>query len=293
MKAVALAALVILAGAAASHAQTTGSIEPSNWGAPALNNPQNPVSYGADATGVNNSANAFQNAIKVGDLDVPAGTFRIDSAVQVPSNRNIRCEPGAALKYTTTGDIAMFQWNGTVGGSVFNCHFQGSYYNAQGKPGPASSAFQEFLFIQSIGGVGGGLTIANNDFNGIGGWIAAIQLYANDANQPGPQNNLITHNTFEHCGAYAVQITSGKNNTVSYNTLTDCNGFIEADDTGQENTGNVIDHNTLTYVYGVAQWNPGPAYLALTCGASPQGFNYGGNTCSNNTVIGFSARAIH
>ncbi len=255
-------------------------------------NAQNPIDYGADPTGVTNSAAAFQSAIDVGDVDVPAGVFRIDTPVSVPDNRNIRCELGSALAMTTSGNLAMFQWNGSTGGSVFNCQFRGNNYNVSAKPA-TSSAFQEFLFIQSIGGHGGGLTIAKNDFNGIGGWVAAISIYGGDNNQPGPQNNLITYNSFEHCGLYAVQLTSGTNNTISYNTLNDCDGFIEADDLGQLNTGNIVDHNTLTFVYGVGQWGPGlPAYNELSCGASPSGFNYSGNICSNNTVSGTSSHIL-
>ena len=261
--------------------------------APSLNNPQNPIKYGGDPSGNSNSISAFQSAINAGDLDVPAGLFRLDGTVFVPSNRNIRCEAGSALEYTTTGNIAMFEWRGSSGGSVFNCTFRGNNYNINRKPG-TSFAFQEFLFIQSVGGKGGGLTIANNDFNGIGGWTGAIQLYASDVNQPGPKNNLITQNSFEHCGLYALQLTSGAYNTISYNTLNDCAGFVEADDPGQINTGNIIDHNTLTFVFGIGQWGPGlPAYNELTCGASPAGFNYSGNTCSNNIVSGSAGVTAH
>jgi hypothetical protein len=187
----------------------------------------------------------------------------------------------------------MFEWRGSSGGSVFNCQFRGNNYNLNKKPG-TSYAFQEFLFIQSVGGNGGGLTIANNDFNGIGGWTAAIQLFASDVNQPGPQNNLITNNTFEHCGLYALQLTSGAYNTISYNVLSDCAGFVEADDLLQVNTRNVIDHNTLRFVFGIGQWGPGlPAYNELTCGAAPGTFTYLGNTCSNNIVSGSPGAPAH
>jgi hypothetical protein len=42
---------------------------------PALNNAQNPISYGADPTGANDSTAAFQNAVDAGDLYItcPAG----------------------------------------------------------------------------------------------------------------------------------------------------------------------------------------------------------------------------
>src|SRR5216683_89098 len=121
---------------------------------PPLANAQNPVNYGADPTGVNNSAAGFQSAIDMGDLDVPAGMFRIDSSVYVLDDRNIRCEPGSALLMTTIGNLAMFQWNDSTKGSVFNCRFRGINYN---KDIPSfSSGSQDFLFIQSIGGHGGG-----------------------------------------------------------------------------------------------------------------------------------------
>src|SRR6266851_9677310 len=68
---------------------------------PPLANAQNPVDYGADPTGAANSAAAFQSAINAGDLDVPAGIFRIDGSVNIVDNTNIRCEPGAVLRYTT------------------------------------------------------------------------------------------------------------------------------------------------------------------------------------------------
>jgi hypothetical protein len=262
--------------------------------APPLTNARNPVSFGADPGGGRNSARAFQKALDGGDLDVPAGLFRIDSTVYVPSNRNIKCEPGAALEYTTTGNIAMFNWSGTSVGSVFGCQFRGTNYNIKGKPAE-SDAFQEFIFVQSIEGKGGSdLTIANNDFNGIGGFIGAIQLFSSDRNEPGPHDNLITHNSFEHCGLYAVQLVSGRNNIISHNDLTDCNGFVEADNLRQATIGNLIDHNTLTFVYGVGQWGPGlPGYNELSCGASPEGFDYSGNTCSNNVVSGSANVPAH
>jgi hypothetical protein len=290
-------AMLAAAIAAASLTRTSFATTPqsdSGIAAPALNNPQNPVSYGADPAGAADSAAAFQRAVEAGDLDVPPGLFRIDGSVHVPGSRNIRCEPGSALEYTTTGNLAMFNWSGTSNGSVFNCRFRGVNYNVNGKAA-ASSAFQQFIFAQSLGGEGGSnLTIANNDFNGIGGFIAAIHIYASDRNQPGPHNILITHNTFEHCGLYAVQLTSGHDNIISYNTLVDCNGFVEADDLGQMNTGNIIDHNTLLFIHGVGQWGPGlGGYNEMSCGAWPQGFDYSGNTCSNNVVTGFSGTPAH
>src|SRR6266851_5770208 len=67
-----------------------------------LNNPQNPISYGADASGTNDSTSSFQNAINAGDLDIQAGVYKILSSVSVPDRRNIRCEAGAAIVNRTS-----------------------------------------------------------------------------------------------------------------------------------------------------------------------------------------------
>jgi len=148
------------------------------------------------------------------------------------------------------------------------------------------------LFIYSINRWSrGGITIADNDFNGIGGWTGAIAIYSSDANQPGPANNLITYNSFEHCSADAIQLTSGQYNIISHNTVNDCSGMIEADDAGQQNTGNVIDSNHSTFTYGTGAANKYGQNIwnnVFTCGASCSGkaCNYSGNTCSNNIVDG-------
>ena len=258
---------------------------------PALVNPQNPVTYGADATGVSDSASAFQSAINAGDLDVPAGDYLINTQVTVPSNRNIRCEAGSDLRYTSTANnFYMLLWDGTMNGSVFNCHFRGPNYNlTTGKS--FLSVNQKFLqFWSTSGSTGGGTVVASNDFNGVGGFVGAIHIYSTGS-QPAPSNLLITYNSFEDCGHYAVQLTAGVNNTISHNTLYDCNGMVESDNTSQQMSGNLVDSNHSTYVYGTgyAQANSQNYYFNyFTCGESCSGgsCNFNGNTCSNNIVDG-------
>jgi hypothetical protein len=113
-------------------------------------------------------------------------------------------------------------------------------------------------------------------------------IYGSDINQPGPQNNLVTYNSFEHCGLYALQLTSGMNNTVSHNTLNDCSGFVEGDDTGQVNTGNVIDSNHLTFTFGIGWSYPTGGCNCLRGGDTAGGipFDYSGNIVTNNIVDG-------
>jgi hypothetical protein len=194
----------------------------------------------------------------------------------------------------------MFVMNGTVGNSVFGCNFRGPNADLVGKP-PPNPVFQSFIQINSVGGVSSNNIIAGNDFNGIGGFTGAIMIYGSDGNQPGPQTNVIANNAFEHCGYYAVQLTSGTNNSISQNTMNDCSCCVEADDTGQVNTGNVIDSNHLTFTYGIGMNYPGCSvgcgWNQLTCGTSMSGgaFNYSGNSCTNNIVDGttFSSLQEH
>lgn len=266
----------------------------------ALNNPQNPVSYGADTTGKNDSTSAFQSAINAGDLSVPAGTYKILGTVTVPDTRNIRCDSGAALvNQTSSSSWTMFEFDGNTSGSVFDCQFRGVNYNVNAHPDNQRN-FERFIFIQSMGtgGTSGNILIVGNDFNGVGGFVGAVMIYGNDRNQPPPHNVRIAYNTFEHCGYYAVQLTSGTNNRIDHNTLNDCAGFVEADDTGQQNTGNVIDSNHLTFIYGIGMnypgCNPGCGFNGLTGGADASGayFDYSGNEVSNNIVDGTNPSTI-
>jgi hypothetical protein len=260
----------------------------------ALNNPQNPVSYGADASGASDSTTAFQHAINAGDLDVQAGVYKILGTVHVPDARNIRCEAGAALaNQTSSSSWTMFKLDGNTSGSIFNCHFRGPNYNINAQPGNQRN-FEQFITIQSVNnnGTTGNILISGNDFNGVGGFVGSIVIYANDSNQPPPHNVRIAYNTFQHCGYYAVQLGSGENNLIDHNTLNDCSGFAEADDTAQANTGNVFDSNHLTFTYGIGMnypgCNPGCGFNGLTGGSNASGgyFNYSGNTVKNNIVDG-------
>jgi hypothetical protein len=262
----------------------------------ALNNPQNPVSYGADATGRNDSTSAFQSAINAGDLDIQAGTYKILGTVTVPGVRNVRCESGASLINQSSSAFIMFELDGNTGGSFFNCHFRGPNYNINASPSVQNFS-QNFIWEQSIGNLGttGNLQIVGNDFNGIGGYTGAIGIYGGDPNQPPPHNIRIRYNTFEHCGYYAVQVTSATNSLIDHNTTNDCSGWVEADDTGQENTGIVIDSNIMNFTYGVGQANPGGnGFDGLTGGSDASGsfFNYSGNTVSNNVMGGTHASSI-
>src|ERR1700730_14656390 len=70
---------------------------------PALNNPVNPGSNGADSTGNKDSTQAFQSAVNAVNLYISTpGTYLFNGGrgVCVPSNRTIECAPGVTLKTT-------------------------------------------------------------------------------------------------------------------------------------------------------------------------------------------------
>src|SRR3984893_6093544 len=110
---------------------------------PPLTNPQNPISYGADATGASDSTSAFKSAAGAGDIDVPAGTFLINTGGINLNGRNLRCESGAIFKQTVLAQRTMFQIDGA--GSVFNCDFRGPYYNVNGAG--YQTFFEDFLHL--------------------------------------------------------------------------------------------------------------------------------------------------
>jgi hypothetical protein len=256
---------------------------------PPLTNPQNPISYGADPTGVSDSTSAFNSAAAAGDLDVPAGTYLLQAGGSLGS-RNMRCESGVVLNQPTlAANRAMFQIDGS--GSVFNCNFQGPYYNVNGAG--YQDFFEDFLHLNPPST---GYRIIGNTFNGSGGYSGAIDVYASDAQQPPPTNGIIGWNTFSHCDYYAVQLTSGTNFTIENNTNQDCAGYIEADSTGQANTGNIVIGNHLTFTYGTGWANSVARSWGneLTCGtdAGNSPFDYSGNICQNNIVDGTASSMI-
>ena len=251
-----------------------------------LTNPQDPISYGADPTGKNDSSAAFRNAASAGDIDVPPGNFLINSNV-ILGARNLRCESGATLIQTAMAQHFMLMVSGS--GSVFNCHFRGPYADTNI---PGFNLFPEdFIHLTPPSS---GYQIVGNDFNGSAGWTGAIDVYTRGGT---PATDFeIGWNTFEHCAYYAVQVTSGQNGLFDNNTAQDCAGFVEADTSSQMNTGNVADSNHFTFIYGTGWTNHGAGRWAseFTCGQSASGnpYDYAGNLCENNIIDGPHASVL-
>src|SRR5262249_2387224 len=93
---------------------------------PALANPVNPVSFGADNTGVNDSTSAFQSAVNQSDVLVPAGTYLLNGNVEIFGEiRNIRCASGVTLKTTTVSNTQPMIWFAANRGSLAGCTLDG------------------------------------------------------------------------------------------------------------------------------------------------------------------------
>jgi len=186
-------------------------------------------------SGVTDDSGCFQTAMSIGgDVQINAGHYCINTihdsnassaGVDIPNGRNIRCGSGTG----SASDIAnivmdyskqhfgMFTMQGT--GSVMGCGFRGPNYNIS--PHPIDDGQPEY-FIGMQNSTAGAL-IANNDFHGVGGFLAAIQGYGGTSTHP----NVIEYNTAEQCGHYFTQISFGDYFLIDHNTLVDCNCCVE------------------------------------------------------------------
>ncbi len=253
-------------------------------------NPVNPPYY-ADPTGRRDSTAAFAAALRGGDVWVSAGHYKITGHLYFPSNRHMECAPNAFLEnlspWGSETSHQMIDMQSTNNSSIFNCGFRGPNADIRGRP---RASLTGSYFIKVIGPGGSNNQIIGNDFNGNGGYTGAVNIYSSDSQQPPPVGTRIEYNTAEHCGYYFVQVTSSIGAVIRYNRLLDCSGFIEADDFGQINRGNLVDSNLLTFIYGVgcrdsiiSNCN---GFNGLSGGDWPRGYNYSGNTVSNNVVNG-------
>lgn len=254
---------------------------------PPLVNPQDPTSYGGDPSGNSDSSTAVRAALAAGDLHILSGQlFWVNNTVSIPTNRNILCDSTSGGFKQVNFNIPIFRFSGSNTG-LFDCGFRGPNYN---NPFPIANQNSGDFIDVGYGGHNSNVKIIGNDFNGQAGWTGAIILYESAGGQPPVNNTEISYNTFEHCGYYAVQVTSATNTHIHHNTLNDCSGFIESDNTGQANTGNVVDHNHLSFIHGTGNSirGGGKFYSELSCGSSCGGkaCNFSGNYCHDDIIDG-------
>ena len=139
--------------------------------------PVNPLSYGADNTGVNSSSDAFQNAVNAGDVLIPAGTYKITTQISVPNNRNVRCADPATvtISFPQSTNGYAFLWAGTGPGSIANCTFTGTN---TAHPAGYVAANQWNHFVKREYGAHD-VWIGNNYFRNCWG-NACVHTYTND-----------------------------------------------------------------------------------------------------------------
>jgi hypothetical protein len=252
---------------------------------PQLIHPVSPLSYGAKGDGVTDDTAAFQAAVNADDVLIPPGTYKISGQVLVPSNRNIQCQSLTTVllnPQTHTGGNAIFFVKGSQNWSISNCTLQGT--NTSTPPGYDSVNEWNFLVEvdAAVGSPNGNGLVTGNILKG--SWAnSALTVYGNDFT--GPYSNItIAGNEFYNCGHYGISLISAVNSHISYNKAVDCSMGSEADDLGQQNAGNVWDHNYVGKVQG-SGYNQQGGFTFLSCG-SAAGFNYSGNTCEYNTIDG-------
>jgi hypothetical protein len=158
--------------------------------------------------------------------------------------------------------------------SVTGCTFEGT--NTSLPPGfdPA----QEFNIGIEVWAPGGHNMITRNTFRHFWG-NAAVSIYGSGGNSS--DHNVVSLNTFENNGIYGAVIVDGRYNLMSYNQFINCSVGLEPDDTGQSNTGNIVEHNVIK---NDGKGRPDGVYLRL--GGYPAGFNYNGNQANFNQVEG-------
>lgn len=242
---------------------------------------------------------ALQSAITAGDLNVAAGCYEITGNVIWPSSRHVQCahdsafKPLAYFKNETSGQWIMNDWDGTNYDSIYYCGFRGPNYNKGSQPVFSSNA--EAFIREQIGGstMTTNAQIVGNDFNGVGGFLAAVYITAGGSSTIGNDGTFIGYNTFEYCGYNAVQEGGTSNSRVVFNTMSDCSIDLEADVGTWLFIGNVIDHNTMTFTFGVGdvQPNGGSGFNGLTCG-NVGTVDYSKNVCQNNVLLGTHASGI-
>ena len=260
---------------------------PGGYANPTLSNPVNPLSYGADNTGVNSSSDAFQNAVSAGDVLIPAGTYKITTQIRVPNNRNVRCADPATvtISFPQSTNGYAFLWAGTGPGSIANCTFTGTN---TAHPAGYVAANQWNHFVEIEYGAHD-IWVGNNYFRNCWG-NACVHTYTND-NKPATNNIIIRNNQFENCGIYGPTTDATTNQYIVYNIAVDCTIGPESDDSLQPKNTGLIEQNQIIRKFGTGWENIGGIALSFTCGWA-NGLDYSGMICANNQGA-FSAPATH
>jgi hypothetical protein len=237
---------------------------------PTLWNSSGPQAFGAKGDGITDDTAAFQAAVNAGDVEIPPSTYLINGTVNVPSARNIQCQPGAVL-YTTRHDssqTAILSFSGSSRSAVIGCTLLGS--NTTTPPDFVSGEESNFQILVTGGG--------NNTFVGDtfrGSWATYAMKITGGSSQ-----NVVEYSDFESNAMYGVALVNASKNQVIFNRFVDSSLGNQLETTSQTNTGNVIAHNLVKKVAGNGYNN-----VFLTGGESPSGANYGGDSVLFNVMV--------
>jgi hypothetical protein len=281
---------------------------------PTLVSPADPRTYGADPTGVKNSAPAFQSAVnQLHDVHVTcpssaACTYKIsDAATQFPvlitHNQNIRCDPNVTLydpdhDAKSTGMVTFYQ---VTGGGIQGCNMKGA--NAGAGPLPIDDNQGNRLVLVEDSS---NLLIEGNIFGNT--WANSAMSFATGNTGPGGTHTTVQYNTFTANPLYGFSITSGGYDTIQNNLAIDSETGVEANYESNNATamgGHIfITKNYEMYVnggcrvLGTDECNSG---VGITGGGYVSGYPggtyayYGTNSVTANycTGSGFQNSAIY
>jgi hypothetical protein len=248
---------------------------------PSLYNYRDPRAFGASGNGATDDSSAFQAAINAGDILVTPGTYLINGTVLVPGSRTIQCQPGAIL-YTSQkngNNTAILRVQSSYN-TVIGCTFEGGN---NGSANTYSDALEFNMAIQ-LWAPGSHNTLVGNTFKYFWG-NAAISIYGGADGSS--DNNVVSLNNFENNGLYGTAIVDARNTTMNYNHFLNSQAGTEPDNVGQNNTGNVMQHNVLE---GDGSFSNSTVNLRI--GGYPPNFDYTGNHADFNLIQGTGSSVI-
>jgi Bacterial Ig domain len=264
---------------------------------PALNNPQDPVNYGADKTAVSDSTSAINDALAAGDayFSTP-GTYLVSLSsghgIVPPAGRIIECAAGVTLVEraensdggSDAGILSLENGSNTVVG----CDFQGGN-SASGPVGIGSNQGQFLIIVSSNNN-----TVEGNTFENAWG-NTAVQVNS-DYTGILPADFLIQYNTFSHNAYYGPEVDVATSGIIQNNLQID--GAMGPEDDGCSTTETVknviIRNNELKVSVGdcrMAGQSGCDDDAFITGGSYPPGCNYSTVTVENNYCQGNSTQA--
>jgi hypothetical protein len=256
---------------------------------PTLNSYVTPQVYGAKGDGVTDDTAAFQSALKAGDLLVPAATYLINGNINVPSYRNVQCQPGANL-HTTRHDAnpsGVITFKSVRYSSVIGCTITGS--NTTTVPVLDGNQWNFLIWVSSSHNI----VVTGNTLKY--SWANGALRFGGEAGGNVPSTDILaTYNDFESNGYYGLVNISANNLQALYNRFVDSSCCAEANSpTTDQSKYNVYAYNYMTSVNGnAATCGSCDSGIFFTGGESPSNFNYGTVRVYDNYISGTNTRLI-